>query len=103
MHFAPEQGLHITLAAGFRLGLLHVVADAGEALEIGLDVGASLAPADAELGGETHRRDTVDDAEIDGLGAAPYRRVHAVDRHAEHLARWYGVNVDAVSVRWSAW
>ena len=96
MHLPPEQGLHIALAARLGLGRLHVVADAGEALEIGLDVGAGLAPADAELGGEPDRRDAVHDAEIDGLGAAPYRRVHALDRHAEHFARGHGVDVEPV-------
>ena len=40
-------------------------------------------------------RDAVDDAEIDRLGLAPDHGVHALDGHAEDLARGQGVDVDA--------
>jgi hypothetical protein len=50
------------------LGLVHVVLDAGEALEIGLDVVASLRLRDAQLVGEAEGGNAVDDAEIDRLG-----------------------------------
>ena len=41
---------------------------------------------DAQLLGQAEGADAVDDAEIDRLGLAADLRVHAVDRHAEHLA-----------------
>ncbi len=96
MHFPPEQRLDVAGAPRLRLHRLHVVLDAGEALEIGLDIRAGLAARDAELRREPHGRDAVDDAEIDGLGPAADGGVHALDRHAEHLARRHGVNVEAV-------
>ena len=50
----------------------------------------------AELRGEPECRDAVDDAEVDGLGAPPHLGRHALDRHAEHLGRRHGVNVEPV-------
>ena len=96
---APEQREHIAVLLGERLGLFHVVADAGEALEIFLDVGAGLLALDAELVGEPERRDAVDDAEVDRLGAAADLARHALHRHAEHFRRRHGVNVEAVAER----
>ena len=43
--------------------------------------------------------DAVDDAEVDRLGAAPHVRVHAFDRHAEHLGRGHRVDVEPVLER----
>ena len=94
---AAEQGQHVAVLLAKRLGLVHVVADAGEALEIFLDVGAGLLARDAELVGEPEGRDAVDDAEIDRLGAAADLARHALDRHAEHLGGGHGVNVEALA------
>ncbi len=49
-----------------------------------------------KLVGEAESRDAVDDAEVDGLGAAAHRRVHAGKGHVEHLARRHGMNVEAI-------
>ena len=97
--FAAEQRHHIAVLFRERLGLLHVVADAGEALEIFLDVGAGLLARDAELVGEAEGGDAVDDAEVDRLGAAAHFGRHVLDRHAEHFRRRHGVNVEAVAER----
>ena len=53
MHLAAEQGGDE--AGLFHLGpdAVHIGPDAGEALEIGLDVGPGLAVVDAELGRQT--------------------------------------------------
>src|SRR5262249_3215880 len=75
----------------------HVVADAGKALEIFLDVGARLFALDAELVGEPEGGDAVDDAEVDGLGAAANFPRHALDRHAEHFRGRHGVNVETLA------
>ncbi len=101
MHAPAEDGFDIAIGAAERLGALHVVADAGETLEIGLDVLACLLARDRQLVGETERRDAVDDAEIDRLGAAAHGRVHALDRHVEHFRRGHGVNVQPVGERLS--
>ena len=92
-----EQGGHIALLFRLRLGLVHIVADAGIALEIGADIGRRLALFNTELARQAEARNAIDDAEIDRLGLATGHRVHLVERHAEHLAGGHGVNVDAVA------
>ena len=99
MHAPAEQSRHIALGVRGLLGFLHISANAGIALEIGLDIGARRALLDADLACETEGRDAINDAEIDRLGAAPDHRVHALDRHAEHLARGERVNIDALLER----
>src|SRR5690349_10323672 len=99
MALAAEQREHITVLFRKRLGLLHVVANAGEPLEIFPDIGAGLLAADAELISEPERRNAVDDAEINRLGAAAYFARHFLDRHAEHLRRGHGMNVEALAER----
>ena len=96
---AAENGLDIAVAAAELPGPFHVVADAGIALEIGRDVALRLAPLNAELAGQPKGADAVDDAEVDRLGAAPDGRVHALDRHAEHLARRHRVDVGTIRER----
>src|SRR5262249_10639321 len=101
MAFAAEQREHIAMLLCERLGLLHVVADAGETLEIFPDIGAGLVAADAELIGEPERRDAVDDAEIDRLGAAADFAGHVFHRYAEHFRGRHGVNVEPVAERFA--
>src|SRR4029078_36841 len=48
---------------------IHIGADAGEAFEVGFDVGRRLVLGDAELVGEREGGEAVDDAEVDRLGA----------------------------------
>src|SRR5262249_32716284 len=84
MAFAAEQWAHIALLLRDRLGLLYVIADAGEALKIFADIGTGLLTADAELVRETEGGNAVDDAEIDRLGAAADLAWHVLDRYAEH-------------------
>ncbi len=93
---APEDRRDVALLAADLLRRVHVVADAGEALEILLDVGARLLARDAELVGEAEGRDAVDDAEVDRLGAAAHFGGHVLHRHAEHFRRGHRVNVEPV-------
>ena len=93
---AAEQAGHVALGAHRVAHAVHVGADAGEALEVGLDVGPGLVLRDRELVGEAERRDAVDDAEVDRLGAPARLGRHALDRHAEHLRGGGGVDVEAV-------
>ena len=83
------------LAAEFAR-LVHVGADAREALEIFFDISAGFIAPDAELIGETECGDAVDDAEIDRLGAAADVARHVFHRHAEHFRRGQRMNVGAV-------
>ena len=87
MAFPAKQSLDIAMLAAEIARLVHIGADAGEALEIFLDVGGGFLAGDAELVGKPERRDAVDDAEIDRLGAAADFARHAFHRHAEHLRR----------------
>ena len=99
VHAPAEHGLDVAVIVGEFLGRFHVVADAGEALEVGLDVLARLLARNAELVGQPERRDAVDDAEVDRLGAPARLGRHVLDRHAEHFRRRHGVNVEAVGER----
>ena len=92
----PNKRGHIAVGARNLLRRFHVVANAGEALEIFPDVGARLVAGDAQLVGEAESRNAVDDAEIDRLRAAPDFARHAFDRHAEHFRGGHRVNVEVV-------
>src|SRR5205085_4482285 len=85
---------HIAALARSFLGALHVVANTGIALEIGLDVGPRFGLRNPELLGQAEGADAVDDAEIDRLGAAADHRIHALDGNAENLARRQRMNVE---------
>ena len=78
---------------------VHVLADAGEALEVGVDEALGVLARDAEVVGEPEGRDAVDDAEVDRLGLAADVGGHALDRHAEHLGGGHRVDVEAVAER----
>ena len=82
---AAEQGRDEAGGADLGAGAVHIVADAGEAFEIGLDIGPGLGLIDAQLVRQAEGADPVDDAEIDRLGAAAGFGGHAFDRDAEHL------------------
>src|SRR5579862_9621283 len=70
MNAAAEERLDIALLARSLLHPLHVIANAGKALEITLDVFGGLALRHAELLPKPESTDAVNDAEIDRLGAA---------------------------------
>ena len=99
MALASEQRLDIAVQPAEIARLVHIGADAREALEILLDVGACLFARNAQLVGEAECRDAVDDAEIDRLGAAADVGRHVLDRHAEHFRRGHRVDVDALLER----
>src|SRR5215469_14748114 len=101
MAFAAEQCAHIAVLLRERLGLLYVIADAGEALEIFADIGTGLLPADAELVCETKGGNAVDDAKIDRFGAAADLAWHVLDRYAEHFRRGHGVDVELLAERFA--
>ncbi len=72
--------------------------DAFVAREVALDIGLGLSLRNAQLRGEAEGRDSVDDAEVDGLGAVARFLVHGVDGHAEDFARGERVDVDVFFV-----
>lgn len=65
-------------------------------LEIFLDIFARFGARDAELVGKAESGNTVDDAEVDGLGTSAHFRRHAFHRHPEHFRCGHRMNVDAV-------
>src|SRR5260370_14127892 len=99
MAFAAEKRRHIAVFPAGLFACIHECADAGKTLEVFLDVRAGLLARDAELVGETERRDAVDDAEIDRLGPAAHLARHTLHRDAEHFARRQGVNVGPLPER----
>src|SRR3546814_6788960 len=70
----PEQRGDEAALARLLLHRLHVGADAGIALEVGVDVGARLALGDGEVLRQTEGRDAIDDAEVDGFRLAADHR-----------------------------
>src|SRR5262245_50750291 len=98
MALAAEQSEHVAVLAAKFPCFIHVVANAGEALKIFLDVCTGFLAIDSELRSKAKSRNTVDDAEINRLGSSADVGWHVFDRHAEHLGRGHCVNIDAVLV-----
>src|SRR6185503_12008249 len=94
MRTPTEDSFDISALAAITLGVFDIVANAGKALEVSADIVACLFARNVELIGETEGRYAIDDAEVDGLGAAAHKRIHSGNRHAEHLARGHGVNIE---------
>src|SRR5262249_954773 len=97
--FATEQRHHIAALPAGLFGRVHEGADAGEALEVFLDIRARLLARDTELVGKAECRNTVDDAEIDSLGAAAHLATHTLHRPAELFPRRHRVNVGLLAGR----
>ncbi len=94
---AAEQRLDVAVLLGEGDGAVHVLADAGEALEVGVDEALGVLARDAQVVGEAEGGDAVDHPEVDRLGLAADVRGHALDRHAEHLRGGHRVDVEAVA------
>jgi hypothetical protein len=94
---AAEDGLDIALFLHLGFHALHIVRNAGEFLEIGVDEGLGLLAGDVELVGQAEGGNPVDHAEIDRLGLAADHRVHAFQRHVEDFRGGHGVDVDPVA------
>ena len=99
MDAAPKQRLDMTCLARLKLDPVHIAADAREILEIGIDVIAGLALSDAQLSCKAKAGNAIDDAEIDGFGAAAGLAIHLVKRNAEYLGGGAGVNIDTGAER----
>src|SRR6266478_3920630 len=97
MALPAEQRFDIAMGAAEIARLVHIGADAGKTFEVLLDVSGSFLAGDAELVGETKRRDAVDNAEIDRFRPPPHFTRHTLDRNAEHFRRRHGVNVEPVA------
>ena len=78
MAFAAEQRCDEAVLTTKTFHLLHVVADAGIILEIGLHIGLGVAQSNAQLARQPEGGNTVDNAKIDGLGAVPGLAVHVL-------------------------
>ena len=82
---ASEEGAHKTIAADLVERSVDEGSDPLVALEVTVNIMAGLVLGNAELGGETERRDAIDDAEVDGFGAAAGLFVELVDGDAGRL------------------
>ncbi len=94
-----EQRLDIALLGGLGAGALHVGEHAGVAGEIAVDVLLRLLSADVDLLGQAEGAHAVDQAEVDGLGAAALVVADLLQRYAEHLGRRGAVHVQIVLER----
>ena len=93
MDLAAKQRLHIAVVLGEIHRVVHILANAGEALEIAVDETLRLAARDAQVARETKARDAVDHPEVDRLGLAADLRGHLLQRHVKDLGGGHGVNV----------
>src|SRR5690606_24642125 len=91
-----EDRLHVAILAAERLGLLHVIPDARETLEITLDVSACFITRYAKLVGQPEGGDTVDDAEIDCLGTTADFTRHAFDGNTKHFGSGHRMDIETV-------
>ncbi len=83
---AAEDGGHIAVAAAVVERADHEFGDAAVGVKIAVDERGGFFLRDAEALGETERALAVDDAEVDGFGAAALGGGDFVERDAEDLA-----------------
>src|SRR5690606_18814057 len=81
-----KQCLDVSMLSAKLFGALHVILDAGILFEIGFDVGSGLARLHAQLAGQSEGADSINDAEIYGLGFTSNSRIHLFQGDAEDLA-----------------
>jgi len=94
VRFAAEQRRHIAVLTALHDRVGHIAANAGEAVEISLDIARRFSPLDTEPLCQPEGRDAVDDAEIDRLRLVAAIAVGA----AENLLRRQVVDVSAVGI-----
>ena len=92
MAFAAKQSGDEALLRRF-FGGVHIGANTRELFKIGVDVFARLGAGNVQLTRQTKGRNAVNNAEVNGLGAAAHHGVHALQGHAEHFRRGHGMNV----------
>src|ERR1051325_5054477 len=97
MDAPPEQGLDKAMGAGELLGVFHIVADAGKAGEVFLDIVGRFALRNAQLVGQAETGNAIDDAEIDRLGAPAHFRRHVL-RSEEHTSEFQSPYVISYAV-----
>src|SRR5271165_973670 len=95
---ASEERGDLKLAARLLEGAVDELAHACVLFEVGVDEALGLFLVDADLLREPEGRESVDDAEVDGLGAAAVLGVNHKRRHAEDLRGGEGVDVVAAAV-----
>src|SRR5690606_19726964 len=85
----------VAFLAGVGDGAVHVLLDALVEVEVGLDILLRLLLWDAELVGEAEGAEAVNDAEVDGLGAAAFLSADHHRRDAEDFGGGARVDVFA--------
>ena len=73
--------------------------DARIRLEILLDIGLCLFPADTEILSESERADAVDNSEVDRLGISSLQRCYLVKWHMEYFRCCHTVDILRLTVR----
>ena len=71
-------------------------------LEILLDIGLCLFPADAEILAQTELTDAVYDTEVDRLRISSLQRCYLFKRHMEHFRCRHAVDILRLAVRFSS-
>ena len=90
---AVHQCFDIAALLRLRDDLVHIAADAGEALKVRLDIFLRLVHRHADVLREREGGDAIHDAEVDGLRVRAHLLGDLISRHAEDLRGRDGVDV----------
>src|SRR5450432_588809 len=83
--YASEHGFYFLLTPGLFQYVINKLANALIFLKIGLDELLGFALLNAKLRGQSERRNTIDNAEVHGLGAAAMFGINHQLRYLEYL------------------
>ncbi len=93
---ATAQGFRVAFLGGVGAGVFHVAFYAGVFFEVAVDVFLGFAARDAELARQAEGAHAVDQAEVDGLGVAPFVVADVVEGLAPDFGGGGAVNVQVV-------
>ena len=88
-----EKRFHIARLPGLSDHLVHIAAHAGEGGKIGLHIVLRLRHGHPQVLAEGEGGDTVNNAEVHGLGPAAHLVGHILPGHMEDLRRRLGVEI----------
>ena len=94
---ATEQGFDVALLAGLLAGAFHIAQHARVAGEVAVNVSLRLLAIDTDLFGQTKGTHAVDQAEVDGLGAAALVGGDLLQVHAEYLGSGCAVHIEIMA------
>ena len=93
---ASKQRLHIAMFFGESHRIIHIGANAREALKICVDERLGLRPRNAQIARKPKARNAINHPKVNGFCLAAHLRGHLIERHIKHLTCGQRVNINAV-------